>query len=233
MIDWILGGGAAALSVFTSAISPLFGPLSAAVAVVILTLVVRLALTPLAALQVKSEITQRRLAPKIRELRDRHKGDLVELQKALALMMAEEKVSPLSSLVPLLAQAPVLFFVYALFTHKTIDGVTNSLLSAHLFGASLGMNFLAAAGAGVVWPSLVVLAVLAIAIEFSRRANRRWSPPSQEVSHTIRFLIIVIPFVTILFAAHAPLAAAIYITVSTIWGWLERAVYRKRFAPIS
>ena len=41
----------------------------------------------------------------------------------------------------------------------------------------------------------------------------------------------VLPFVSVVFAAFAPLAAALYLVTSASWTLLERAVLRRLLAP--
>jgi YidC/Oxa1 family membrane protein insertase len=44
-------------------------------------------------------------------------------------------------------------------------------------------------------------------------------------------LLRVLPFVSVVFAAFAPLAAALYLVTSASWTLLERAVLRRALAP--
>ena len=41
------------------------------------------------------------------------------------------------------------------------------------------------------------------------------------------------PFITVVFAGFVPLAAALYLTVTTAWTLVERALLRKRFGPLA
>ncbi|MCC8908077.1 membrane protein insertase YidC [Curtobacterium sp. GD1] len=238
LVGPLLHGGADLLAAATAALSPVAGGLAAAVAVVLLTLVVRAVLVPLAVLQVRAERDRRRLAPQIAALRERHAKDAERLQRAMQELYTNEKVSPLAGCLPVLAQAPVLSLVYTLFTHASIDGTVNTLLTATLAGVPLGHSLVVVVTSPLWWHAWVVvllLAVLALVVELTRRANLRWNPaavPDAAVPGAAATAAISrwAPFVTVVFAAIAPLAAALYVVTSAAWTLGERAVLRRVLA---
>lgn len=232
VVGTALHAGADLLSALAGALDPVAGPAAAALAVVLLTLAVRLLLVPLSVLQVRAERDRRRLAPAVAALRRRYGADSARLQKALTELYTSEKVSPLAGCLPALAQAPVLSLVYTLFTHGTIAGVANTLLEATLVGVPLGHTVLATVGGALwthAWVFVVLLAVLAVVVELTRRANLRWVPGAADgasgtgVGAVARW----VPFVTVVFAALAPLAAGLYVVTSAVWTLGERAVLRR------
>ena len=118
-------------------VEPFAGASSSALAVVLLTLLVRALLVPVGISQVRAEIGRRRLAPALADLRRRIR-DPQALQRATAALYTSEKVSPLAGCLPTLAQAPVLTAVYSLFSHPVIAGHANALLGHVLAGAARG-----------------------------------------------------------------------------------------------
>ncbi|MDO3697273.1 membrane protein insertase YidC, partial [Curtobacterium flaccumfaciens] len=115
LVGPLLHGGADLVTALTAALSPVAGSFAAAIAVVLLTLAVRLVLVPLSVLQVRAERDRRRLAPRLAALRKRHGRDTQRLQRAVQQLYTDEKVSPLAGCLPVLAQAPVVSLVYALY----------------------------------------------------------------------------------------------------------------------
>lgn len=232
----LLHGGADLLTALTGALTPVGGGFAAALAVVALTLVVRVALVPLSVLQVRAERDRRRLAPQLAALRRRYGSDRERLQRAVQELYTSERVSPLAGCLPVLAQAPVLSLVYTLFTHATIDGAVNVLLDATLVGVPLGHSLLVVVTGPLwthAWVVLVLLAVLTVAVEASRRATLHWDPVVQDGTApdaTVRTGTAVTrwaPFVSVVFAAVAPLAATLYVVTSAVWTLGERAVLRR------
>ncbi|KQS07903.1 hypothetical protein ASG04_12080 [Curtobacterium sp. Leaf183] len=239
LVGPLIGGalhlGAELLAALTVALDPVAGPLAAALAVVLATLAVRALLVPLSVLQVRAERDRRRLAPQLAALRRRHRGDAERLRRAVQELYTSEHVSPLAGCLPVLAQAPVVSVVYALFTHATIAGATNTLLEATLVGIPLGHSFVAVVASPLwahAWVLVLLLAVLAVVVELTRRSNLRWNPPepvdaavpgAAATSAVTRW----VPFVTVVFAAVAPSAAALYVVTSAAWTAGERALLRR------
>lgn len=232
----VLGGLQSLVTTLGELVEPVAGASAAALAVVLFTLLVRLVLVPVGVSQVRAEIARRRLAPAIADL-TRRITDPEARSRALMALYASEKVSPLAGCLPTLAQAPVLTAVYSLFAHSEIAGHANTLLTHTLGGAALGANLFATVGAGVagVWPYLVLLVLLAVVVELSRRATVRFAGPTasptpgggHESSPGTVGLLRWLPFVSVLFAAAAPLAAGLYLVTSAAWTLGERAVLRR------
>ncbi|KQM24183.1 hypothetical protein ASL10_12745 [Frigoribacterium sp. Leaf8] len=235
----VLGGLQSLVTTLGVLVEPVAGSSAAALGVVLLTLLVRLVLVPVGISQVRAEVARRRLAPAIADL-NRRITDPTARSTALMALYASEKASPLAGCLPTLAQAPVLTAVYSLFAHSEIAGHANALLTHTLGGAALGANLFASLAVGLpaVWPYLVLLALLAVVVETSRRATLRFTgavtvttaAPGQEALPGMAGMVRWLPFVSVLFAAFAPLAAALYLVTSAAWTQGERAVLRRVLA---
>ncbi|NRD27228.1 membrane protein insertase YidC [Frigoribacterium sp. VKM Ac-2836] len=239
----VLGGLQSLVTTLGVLVEPVAGASAAAFGVVLLTLLVRLVLVPVGVSQVRAEIARRRLAPAIADL-TRRISDPQARSKALMALYASEKVSPAAGCLPTLAQAPVLTAVYSLFAHSEIAGHANTLLTHTLGGAALGANLFVTLGTGLaaIWPYLVLLVVLGIVVELGRRANLRFTgatagvvgpaggAPGQEALAGLGGMLRWLPYVSVVFAAFAPLAAALYLVTSATWTLGERAVLRRVLA---
>lgn len=86
----LLDAAYGALTGLSDLLTPLAGASAAALAVMLVTLLVRALLIPVGISQAKAEQTRTRLAPKLRELQRRHKKNPERLQKeTMALYRAE------------------------------------------------------------------------------------------------------------------------------------------------
>ena len=86
------------------------------VAILLLTLAIRVALAPLMVGQMRSMKKMADLAPRMKEIQERHKKDPQKQQEAMLAMYRETGVNPLSSLggcLPLLLQMPVFVGFYS------------------------------------------------------------------------------------------------------------------------
>jgi len=222
----------------TNFLSPVLGGLAAVAAIVVFTMAIRLLLTPLSFRALRGQAAMTRLAPQIQELRKRHGRQPERLQRELSALYAREGTSLLAGFVPLLAQWPVFSVLYLLFRSPTVAGGANSLLSRDLFGVPLGAHWLSGGGAGVATAGLhaavfpAVLAILALICWLSIRVARQMTAgPAVGASGTggaVGLLVKVLPYITVVIAAFAPLAAAVYLVVSVSWSVGERRVFAAR-----
>lgn len=219
-----------------SLLAPIAGAQSMAVAIVLLTMLVRVALIPFGVAQMRAELTRRRLAPELRAIQKRHKKNPEQLQRATLELYSREKTSPFAGMLPALAQAPVLSIVYGLFILTTINGHPNGLLSETLLGVPLGTSFSALLGTGEVWPSAAVFLILFGVIGAVAFTSRRVMLAQQieqveavpQAMARMTSILSWMPFITLIFAAIVPLAATIYLTATTAWTLCERAILRRR-----
>ena len=165
----ILDAASTLLMGLTALLEPFAGSAAAAASVVLITLLVRAVLVPAGIAQARAEQTRSRLAPRLRELQRHHKRDPERLQRETMRLYADEKASPFAGCLPMLAQAPVVAIVYALFLHTSIAGHANALLTEQLFGVPLGASLLGSVAAGPVTAATfgVFAAVVAIAVFLS------------------------------------------------------------------
>ena len=82
------------------------------VAIILLTVIVRLILFPIAQKQFKSMAAMRILQPKMKALQERHKDDRAKLQEEMIKLYREEKVNPMAGCLPIFLQIPVFYALY-------------------------------------------------------------------------------------------------------------------------
>ncbi|WP_244632106.1 membrane protein insertase YidC [Microbacterium sp. Se63.02b] len=173
----LLDAAYGALTGLSDLLTPVAGASAAALAVVLVTLIVRALLIPVGISQAKAEQTRARLAPRLRELQRRHKKNPERLQKEMMALYRAENTSPFAGMLPVLAQAPVVGILYTLFLRPEIAGHPNELLAHDLFGAPLGTSLVSALFGGTATPATflvygVLLAVMIAVAEVTRRVFR-------------------------------------------------------------
>ncbi|MFJ8195418.1 YidC/Oxa1 family membrane protein insertase [Streptomyces sp. NPDC096152] len=220
-------------------LQPLFHASAAAAAIVLFTALVRLLVHPLSRAAARGQKARAALQPRVAELRKKYRKDPEKLQKAVLELHAEERVSPLSGVLPGLLQLPAFFVLYQLFSNTTIGGDANTLLGHRLFAAPLGgrwADVLAQGGvvgaAGLVYVGLFVVVAVVATFNFvrARRATAVNGPAAVAGGEQVPGLAVVgkvVPFMsffTLVTVAVVPLAAALYVVTSTAWSAVERAV---------
>lgn len=84
-------------------------------AIVLLTILIRLILAPLFFQSIRSQRAMQTLQPKMEELKAKFKDDKEKLGLAMMELYKTEKINPLASCLPLLIQLPFLLAVYQVF----------------------------------------------------------------------------------------------------------------------
>ena len=82
------------------------------VAIILLTLIVRLAMFPIAQKQFASMAAMKAIQPKMKALQERYKDDKQKQQQEIMKLYKEEKVNPLAGCLPILLQIPIFFGLY-------------------------------------------------------------------------------------------------------------------------
>jgi len=85
------------------------------VAVIVLTILIRIILYPLMVQSVKSQKVLSELQPKIQEIQSKYKDDKERQAKAMMELYQKEKINPLGGCLPLLLQLPILIALYQVF----------------------------------------------------------------------------------------------------------------------
>lgn len=81
-------------------------------AIILLTVLIKLAFYHLSAASYRSMARMRKLAPQIQTLRDRHAGDRQKMNQAVMELYRKEKINPLGGCLPIVVQIPVFIALY-------------------------------------------------------------------------------------------------------------------------
>jgi YidC/Oxa1 family membrane protein insertase len=248
------------VSGFTGILTPVLGGLAAVAAIIAFTMAVRVLLMPLSLRALRGQAAQARLAPQLQALRQRYARQPDKLQQEMSALYKREGTSMFAGFGPILLQWPFLSVMYLLFRSPQVGGKTNTLLTRDLFGVRLGTHWLSGPGIlsaqGAVF--LGVFALLAGLCWLSARLARRWTPapvpalapapakapspgrapartkaapvPVQPPQVPGGALVKALPYLTVVIAAFAPLAAGLYLITSTAWSLAERALWRSRLS---
>ena len=82
------------------------------VAIILLTVIVRLAMFPIAQKQFASMAAMKALQPKMKAIQERYKDDKPKQQQEIMALYKSEKVNPLAGCLPILLQIPIFYGLY-------------------------------------------------------------------------------------------------------------------------
>ena len=83
------------------------------IAIIVLTIIVRIALWPLNVSQQRSMKTMQTLQPKMKAIQDRYKNDPQKMQQKMMEFYKEHKFNPMGGCLPLLIQMPIFILLYS------------------------------------------------------------------------------------------------------------------------
>lgn len=90
------------------------------IAIIIITILMRIALFPLTLKQEKSMKKMKELEPEVNKIKEKYKDDPQEVQKQMAELYRTNNVNPLGGCLPLLLQLPVFVALYYAFSGNAI-----------------------------------------------------------------------------------------------------------------
>jgi YidC/Oxa1 family membrane protein insertase len=223
------------VSGLTGILTPFLGGLAAVAAIVVFTMAVRLLLMPLSLRALRGQAAQARLAPQVLALRQRYGKQPERLQREMTALYKREGTSVFAGFAPLLLQWPFLSVMYLLFRSPTVGGTANTLLSHDLLGVPLGAHWLSGAGPASAQgaPFLGLFVLLAGLCWLSARLGRLMAAQATGAAGSPGLLVRVLPYLTVVIAAFAPLAAGIYLLTTLAWSLAERMLCTRKAGPLS
>jgi YidC/Oxa1 family membrane protein insertase len=208
-------------------------------AIIVLTIGIRLLLSPLQQFQLvtqrKSMLEQRKLAPQVSELRKKFKKDGVRLNQEMQKLYAEHGINPLAGLVgclPLIVQLPILTALYYVFT----GFAHGAKVPAHfLFIPNLNDNpnhhvlfSLPILGFGVPIPAYLLFPLLAAVTTFVQTKMLQMPPmpnPTEQELQTQqmqRMMVWMSPLMIGYFSLNVPAGLGLYWFIGNCVGIIQQ-----------
>ncbi|MDC6482341.1 membrane protein insertase YidC [Pelagibacteraceae bacterium] len=185
------------------------------VAIIIITLIIRLTFFPLANYSFKSMAKMKALQPEMARLKDLHKDDKVKLQQAMMALYKKEQINPASGCLPVLIQIPFFFAIYKMLfislemRHQPFFGWIKDLSAQdptsmfNLFGL-------------IPWdpPSFLVIGIWPILMGLTMFVQQKLNPAPTDPIQAKIFMFFPI-FLTVILASF-PSGLVLYWTVNNI-----------------
>lgn len=203
--------------------------LSWGLAIIALTFATRALLVPLTYRSIKGMRAMQALQPAIKEIQAKYKNDRQRMQQEMMRFYQENKVNPLASCIPLIAQIPVFITLFYVLRHDLrfdICGQTAKVCS-DVPGGPFGESFLfvpdltAPATGGV----LVALVILYVGTQLAAGAVSAMSADRSQ-----RMLILVLPLLFVPFIIGFPAGLVVYWITTNTWT-IGQQLAVKKFIP--
>jgi YidC/Oxa1 family membrane protein insertase len=216
----------AAILAFFYSLVPNYG-----IAIVMLTVLVMLILTPLTIKQTRSMLVMQKLQPELKRLQEQHRNDRQALNEAVMALYKEHNASPLGGCLPMLLPFPVFLALFRVLEglSRTIHGKSvpkylspstqmyKDIVAAHGQLDAFGMNLAKSAAnvPGTAWDKLPYLALLLIMVGtqyYQQRQLTSRNPAAAQGSQQaiMKFIPVIFGVISIRF----PAGVVLYWTVS-------------------
>ena len=189
------------------------------VAVILLTVLVRIFLYPIFRKSLQSQKKMNELQPKIEELRQRYKKDSVKQSQELMALYKEHHLNPLGNLVFLLIQLPILIALFRVFGGGFEEAAIAPLLYSFVSLPALTPSLLGLLN--LAQPNLVLAVLAALAQFYQGKLSLAKTTSSQAkaglANLTQKSMIYFLPFLTFFFLTNLNAAIGLYWLTTTVF----------------
>ena len=197
------------------------------IAIILITICIRLAFFPLANYSFRSMAKMKVLQPEMARLKELHKEDKVKLQQEMMALYKKEKVNPVSGCLPILIQIPFFFAIYKMLfvtiemRHQPFFGWIKDLSERdptsifNLFGL-------------IPWdpPSFLLIGAFPCLMGLTMWAQQKLNPAPPDPIQAKIFMFFPL-FLTVILAPF-PSGLVIYWTFNNIFTMMQQVVIMKR-----
>lgn len=213
------------------------------VAVIILTVIIRLILWPIVGKQLHSQKKLQQLQPEIARIKKETKGDKQKESQMMMELYKEKEINPLSSCLPLVIQLPFLFALFVAF--RDASGSFSKVVP-HLYSWVANLPYIKEliANPAAFKPMLfrvvnmakpnLILAVIAGITQFiqARQLQPKREDVVDQAAQLANSMTLLFPILTVVIALRLPSALALYWITTTLLAILQQWLILRRETEI-
>lgn len=209
-------------------------------AIVLLTVLVRIALYPLNQKQMKSMQQMQKIQPRLKVIQEKYGDDKQKLNEEMMRLYKENNVNPASGCLPLLVQLPILILLFNVlrtydFTGASFFGITLGTSTLAGLGQAVGMaadpagtigvtavlsvmmkNPAGLANVGLYLPNLILLIAISVLTWAQQKVSGAGSNPQMATMNTI------MPFFMAFICLSMPGGVMLYWGLSSLIGVVQQ-----------
>ncbi len=198
------------------------------VAVIVLTIIIRIIFSPLMIKSIKSQKVLSELQPKIQEIQQKYKDDKEKQAKEMMALYQKEKFNPFGGCLPLLVQLPILIALYRVFWKGLQPGAMSLLYSFVPNPGAINPTFLGFLNLG---EANIFLAIIAGITQFFQ--TKMLSPKKPKIGQKKdqmgqfsnlmqKQMLYFFPIFTVVILSRLPSAIGLYWIVTALFSILQQ-----------
>lgn len=217
-------------------------PFSYGFAIIVITVLVKVATYPLSKKQVESTLSMQALQPRVKELQAKFANDSERLQVETAKLYQTAGVNPLAGCLPTLATIPVFIGLYRALSNVADEGLLTegffwipSLAGPTKLNGGLGWLSLQDGAPPLGWHDTIAYLVLPVLLVVSQFVSQKIiSPPQstdpsqQQTQNILKFIPLMIGY----FSLNVPSGLTLYWFTNNIITTAQQVYLRKKFTPV-
>lgn len=198
------------------------------IAIILLTILVRIIILPLANRSYKAMAKMKKLAPKMKAIQEQYKDDKKSAQMATYELYKQEKINPMSAIVPLFFQIPIFFALYKVLV------ISIEMRDAPFFGWILDLSSKDPSSIFNLFgllnfevPSLLQIGILPLAMGFTMWLQQIVQPMSAGIDPAQQKIMKWMPVIFTVMFASMPAGLILYWSCSNIFTIIQQTVILK------
>ena len=204
------------------------------VAVIVLTILIRVALYPLMASSLKAQKALSEMQPKIQELQQKYKDDKEKQAKEVMALYQKEKLNPFGGCLPVLLQLPILFALFRVFWQGLTPEAMGSLYSFVPNPGAINPMFIGLVN--LAEPSIFIAFLAGITQFFQSKMLLPKNNPKPQGGKASQFtelfqkqMLYFFPIFTVLILWKLPAAIGIYWIVTALFSiFQQNLIFNKK-----
>lgn len=182
-------------------------------AIIMLTIIIKLVLFPLTNKQMRSMKAMQAIQPEMKKIQEKHKKNPEKAQQEMMELYKREGVNPLAGCLPMLVQLPILFALF-----RALGNFQYSVTPSFLWVPNLSDPD------PIILP-IIVAATMFMQMYIQQKFTGNTAPPEQ--AQMQKTFLYVMPFMLGFFARNFPAGLALYWAMFSIAGTVEQLVINR------
>ncbi len=185
------------------------------VAIIIMTLLVKLVTFPLNNKQIQSAKNMQKLQPEMKKLQEKYKNDKEKQNQAVSEFMKENNMNPLAGCLPLLVQFPILIGIFRLL-READQFLDMSIINPYLFPSAQFIDLLAVPNIGF-HNFLSEISIYYIFPLIAGATTYLYSKMSMSADSTQKMMLYMMPVMITVFSFSFPVGLVIYWIMNNVF----------------
>jgi len=196
-------------------------------AIIVLTILIRLILFPLFHKATKHQKIVRELQPQVKKLQEQYKDDREAQAKAVMALYREKEVNPFSSMLIMLVQLPILFAIYGVFHDGFSDKSFTFLYSFVTPPTELNHTLLGLVDLNKINWIIAILAALCQYLQVKLASQPLSGTPDKNAERMLKQMSFIAPGIMLFALSTLPAALGLYWLTTSVFSIVQQIIVNK------